>query len=220
MRFRVLVWKDIHIEFRAKQFLYAGIVFGILLILVIGMALNAASRLPADVAAGILWMSILFATVLSLNRHDKKEREMDARLGTLLAPMDRSLIYYAKWTSTSLFLLLNNLAMWIAFTVILNEPLPKSVLSFVFALVIGTIGLAGMGTFLTLVAAESSMRDVLVPILLFPLSIPFLLGLIRLTMFALAPSAVLPQIWFEVVGGYVVAFSVLPWLLFEPLMEV
>lgn len=219
-RYRVLVWKDIRIEFRAKQFLYAGIVFGILLVLVVGMALDAASRLPTDLAAGILWMCILFSTILSLNRHDMKEREMEARLGTLLAPMDRSLLYYAKWTSTSLFLLINNLALWLAFTTILNEGAPRSVPTFLFTILVGTVGLTGMGTFLTLVAGQSSMRDILVPILLFPLSIPLLLGLIRLTMFALVPTHEVPIIWYEVVAGFVLAFAVLPWLLFEPLMEV
>ncbi|MDQ0188397.1 heme exporter protein CcmB [Alicyclobacillus cycloheptanicus] len=215
-----MVWKDIRIEFRARQFVISTLAFGVLLLVVMGIALNAASRLPTDWSAGLLWMMLFFATSISMNRHDLKERELGGWLGMLLAPVDRSVIFYAKWVSTCLFVLVSQVTLVLAYFVILNQPMPQLPGVLAWVLVGGAVGLTGIGSFLATLAAQSSMRDMLVPMLLFPLTIPLLIALIRLTVFAFEPLGAHPQIWVEVLIGYIAAFALLPWLLYEPLMEV
>lgn len=215
-----LIAKDIRIEMRGKQFLLSTVAFGVLLVLIVGIALDTAAAMSRDWSAGLLWLCLFFATSVSINRHDVKEREYGAQLGLLLLPVDRSLLFYAKWVSTCLFVLVSEIALVAAFLIILNQPLPARPADLAFVLLSGSVGLAGIGSFLSTLAAQSTMRDVLVPMLLFPLGIPLFIALIRLTVFTFASGSAHPAIWAEVVGAYIVAFAVLPWLLYEPLMEV
>lgn len=215
-----LIWKDIRIEFRARQLIVSTLAFGVLLLLVMGIALNTAPDLPTDWSAGLLWMILFFTTSLSMNRHDLKERELGGWLGMLLVPVDRSMLFYAKWVSTCLFVFVSEVALVLAFFVILNQPMPKLPGVFGWTLAGGAVGLTGVGSFLATLAAQSSMRDILVPMLLFPLTIPLFITLIRLTVYAFNPVLSHPQIWVVVLVGYIAAFAVLPWLLYEPLMEV
>jgi heme exporter protein B len=216
----MLVWKDMKSELRGGQFILSSLAFGILLVLIIGMAMNADSRFNADWRAGLLWMSLFFSTAISMNRHDDRDRLLGGWLGVLLTPIDRSLIYYAKWVSTSVFVLIAEAGMVMAYFVILNQPLPHRLFPFIWVFVGGTIALTGVGTFVATLAANSAMKDLLTPLLLFPITIPLFLALIRLTVYTFAPDYAFPGIWLEVFLGYIVAFLLLPWLLYETLMEV
>lgn len=215
-----LVWKDIQVEIRAKQLIVSTLAFGVLLVLIIGISLDAAPKLPTDWSAGLLWLCLFFSTAISMNRHDQTERELGAGLGALLLPVDRSVLFYAKWMSTCLFVLGSEATLTVAFLVILNQPMPARPGALAWVLAAGAIGLTGVGSFLATLAAQSTMRDILVPMLLFPMTIPLFIALIRLTVFTFAPGLAHPQIWVEVLVGYIAAFAVLPWLLYEPLMEV
>lgn len=216
---KALMWKDIQTELRGGRFVLSSLAFGILLILVVGMALDGSSRLPASFAAGLLWLNLFFSTAISMGRHDAKDREMGGILGMLLTPVDRSLIFYAKWMTTLLLVVVAELGMLGAFFIILNEPLPVRLGAFALVMLAGTMGLTGIGTFLATLTANSSMRDILIPLLLFPLCIPMFLSLIQLTVFSLGAAAQ-TGVWLEVLIGYLVVLAVLPWLLYEPLMEV
>lgn len=215
-----LVWKDLRTEARSRQFLLAAVAFGILFLLIMGMALNAVPRLPVHWYAGLLWMSSFFATALSMTRHDARDREFDALHGMLVAPMDRSVPYYAKWISTGLFVIVVELAISGAMFIIFNQPLPRQPLVFLGILIGGAAGLTGVGTFLATLTATSSIRDMLLPLTLFPLAIPLFLALVQLTADAFAGSLGSQQVWVEVMIGYVIAFAVLPGVLYEMLLEV
>lgn len=217
--FQALVWKDVCTELRGGRFVISSLAFGVLLILVVGMALGGAGRLPVDWSAGLLWLNLFFSSAISIGRNDAKDREMAGHWGLLLAPMDRSVIFYAKWLTTFLFVFVAEIGMIGAFFIILNQPVPKHPLSFVFVMLGGTMGLTGLGTFLATLAATSSMRDILVPLLLFPLAIPMFLALIQLTLFAFGGISH-TGVWLQVLLGYLTILLILPWLLYEPLMEV
>ena len=218
--FLILLHKDIKIEFRAKQALFATMAFGVLLILMIGMALDSQGPLPPEIGAGVLWMAMLFAIAIGMNRHDVQDRELEGRQGLFLAPIDPSLIYYAKWMSTMIVVGLANLATLIAFFVILNQPLAVHGWAFVGGFLLGTMSLTGIGTFLATLCVHSRLRDILVPVLLFPLAVPLLLALIRITVYASSAHVPSPTIWWEVLYAYLALFAVLPALLFETLLEV
>jgi len=217
--FQALVWKDVRTELRGGRFVVSSLAFGVLLILVVGMALGGAGQLPIDWSAGLLWLNLFFSTAISMGRHDAKDREMAGYWGLLVAPIDRSLIFYAKWVTTFLFVFVAEFGMVMAFFIILNEPFPKHPESFVFVMLGGTMGLTGLGTFLATLTATSSMQDILVPLLLFPLAIPMFLALIQLTVFAFGGIAQ-TGVWLQVLIGYLTILLLLPWLLYEPLMEV
>lgn len=214
-----LIWKDIQTELRGGRFVISSLAFGVLLVLVVGMALDGSGKLPVDWSSGLLWLNLFFSTAISMGRHDAKDREMGGILGLLLMPMDRSLIFYAKWLTTLMFVLVAELGMVGAFFIILNEPFPQRPVAFVLIMLGGTTGLTGIGTLLATLTANSSMRDVLIPLLLFPLTIPMFLALIQLTTFAFGALSQ-TGVWLEVLLGYLLVLAILPWLLYEPLMEV
>jgi heme exporter protein B len=215
-----LIAKDVKSEFRGRQFFFSCVAFGVLLVLIIGMALNADGRLSPEFSAGILWLSLFFSTAIGMTRHDAKERDLGGWLGLMLIPFDRSLVFYAKWVSTAVFVLMSQMALVLSFFIILNQPQPSLPLSFALVLVGGAIGLTGVGTFLVTIVSHSSMRDILLPLLLFPLGIPLFLAVIRLTVWTLTGHADGIDVWLVVLFGYIVSMGVLPWLVFETLMEV
>lgn len=211
---------DVQIEFRAKQFLLTTATFGILLLFILGIALDATSRMNALWSAGVLWLVIFFTTAIAMTRHDVKERELGALQALRMMPGDTSLIYYSKWLSTALFALVSEIALLVAFFIILNAPVPAHPIWLALVLLAGTLSLTGIGTFLVSVSANSQMRDILLPILLFPLGIPLFLAVIRLTAASLSTEMPASIIWTELMIGYLIVFSVLPWLLYELLLEV
>lgn len=215
-----LVYKDLIIEFRGRYFLLSSMTTGILLVLLLGIALDGVSHPPVIWVAGLLWLCILFASSVTFHRHAAKDEEFSANVGVSLAPIDKSMVFYAKWLSTLCFLFVVDAILTWVFFIILNTPLPFHRGFFILTLLLGISGLTGVGTFTSNLATHSQMREVLTPILLFPLCIPLFLAVIRLTVFTLEPAMPLPWLWLEVLLAYLAAFSVLPWLLYEPLLEV
>lgn len=218
--FWALVWKDLRTELRTGRMVISTLALGILLILIMGMALDAASNLESTWTAGLLWLVLFFTTSLSMSRHDAREQEFGGYLGALLAPVDRSLLFYAKWFSTWLLIVIAVCGMSLAFFIILNVPAPKLPLQFGLVVAGGTLGLSGAASFFATLAGNSSMRDILVPLMLFPVTIPLFLALIRLTIQALDPAVQAGVAWDEVLVGYIVVFAVMPWLLYEAMKEV
>ncbi|QQE76936.1 heme exporter protein CcmB [Alicyclobacillus sp. SO9] len=215
-----LVRKDIVLEIRGKQFIVSSAAFGVLMVFIMGIALNAASRIPVFWSSGLLWMAIFFTVSLGLNRRDDRDNEFDAWRGLWMAPLDRSLIYYAKWTSSSALVFITESALTVAYFIILNQPFPPHFVYFVLVLIGGAIGLTGIATFVATLATASSMRDLIVPLLLFPLTIPLFLALIHLTVMTLSAHQTMSLVWMDILIAYIVVFAVLPWLLYELLLEV
>lgn len=218
--FLALVWKDLRAEMQGGRLVISSLALGVLLILVVGMALDATGNFPAAWSSGLLWMILFFTTSLSMSRHDVKEQEFGGWMGALLAPIDRSLVFYAKWFATWLLVVVATCGMVVAFFIILNVPAPVRWGEFCWVIAVGTFGLSGAGTFLATLAGHSNLREVLVPLLLFPISIPLFLALTRLTLQSLDPLAAASFVWIEILLAYIVIVGILPWLLYELMMEV
>ncbi|MCL6600131.1 heme exporter protein CcmB [Alicyclobacillus macrosporangiidus] len=214
-----LLWRDVRIEVRRPQFFAASASFGVLLVFVTGIALDAAEHLPADWVSGVLWLDIFYAATVGVHRHDFKDIEWGGGEGVLLAPVDRSVIFYARWVSVSLFIAASGLVMAAAWFLLLNPPPPAQPGLFAFALGAGALGLGGVTTFVAALTAHTRLRDVLTPLLLFPLAIPLFIGVVRLTAYALEPTLGHPRVWVEEVLGYIAAMLVVPWLVYEWVME-
>ncbi|MDI3257979.1 MAG: heme exporter protein CcmB [Kyrpidia sp.] len=213
-----IVQKDVTLEYRRRWLLASAVLFGFLFVVVLGIAYNG-KPLPADAAAGALWMVILFSCVTILLRTSSFEEEQKAWYGLLMAPVDRSAIFYGKLVANTLFLFLVELAVTPSFWVILGVPGPASWLPLVVGLAAGAVGLAAVGTFLLFLTSASEGREILFPVSLIPLTIPLLLAVIRLTAASWTRSDDL-FVWYAVAGGYLVLFGLVPWLLFELLVEV
>jgi len=174
---RAILWKDVAIEWRSRQMLSAMIIFALLVILIFNFALELDARSRVNVTAGVLWVTFSFAGTLGLNRSMAIEKEGDALDGLLLAPIDRSAIYFGKLLGNILFMFVVESITLPIYSVLYNVNLFNAGLLMVIAL--GTLGYAAVGTLLASMAVQTRTRDLLLPILLFPVAIPLLVAAIR-----------------------------------------
>lgn len=174
---RAILWKDIAIEWRSRQMLSAMLIFSLLVILIFNFALELDARARINVTAGVLWATFAFAGTLGLNRSMALEKEGDALDGLLLAPIDRSAIYFGKLLANLFFMFVVELITLPVYSVLYNVNLFNAGLLLV--IVLGSLGYAAVGTLLASMAVQARTRDLLLPVLLFPLVIPALVAAIR-----------------------------------------
>jgi heme exporter protein B len=225
---RVLIWKEITSEIRAKEMLSSMLVFSLLVVAFFGFALDADNNLVARVFPGILWVTLTFAGILGLNRSFVSERQNDCIHGLMLCPVDRSAIYFAKTVMNLLLMGIVEIVTIPLFFVLFNYSPPVNLGLFIFATFLGTYGFMAVGTFLSALAANTRSSEVLLPILMIPLIVPALICTVQVTkvlfmgdISTLSPGTV-DSMWLflRLLGGYGVIFTVVPVMLFDFLLEV
>jgi heme exporter protein B len=218
---RALVWKEMLVELRARETIMAGAVFALLVLVVFSFAFDLRVENTAAVAPGVLWVTVDFAGVLSLGRAFARERDRRTLDGLLLAPVDRSALYLAKVFASLVSMLLVEVIAVPAFIALFNVPVDMGRL--VLALVLGTLGLAGVGTLFSAVAAHTRAREILLPLLLFPIQVPVILATVKSTGAAIhVPGVDQPAEignWLGMLVGFDVLFLALSVLLFEYAIE-
>jgi heme exporter protein B len=172
-----VVWKDVRAEFRSRELFSAMLVFSLLIILIFNFALELDIKARQSVTAGVLWATFAFAGTLGLNRSMAIEKDRGCLDGLLLAPVDRSAIYFGKVISNLAFMLIVEIIVLPVYSVLYNVNLFKPGLLLVFLL--GSIGYVAVGTLLAAMSVQTRTRDILLPILLFPVVIPVLLAAVK-----------------------------------------
>ncbi len=160
-----------------RELLSAMLVFGMLVILIFNFALELDVETRSTVTAGVLWVTFAFAGTLGLNRSMAVEKDRGCLDGLLLAPVDRTAIYFGKVISNLVFMLIVELIVLPLYSILYNINLFVPGLLLVFLL--GSIGYVVVGTLLATMAVHARTRDILLPILLFPLVVPILLNAVR-----------------------------------------
>lgn len=172
-----VVWKDVRAEFRSRELFSAMLVFSLLIILIFNFALELDIKTRQSVTAGVLWSTFAFAGTLGLNRSMAIEKDGGCLDGLLLAPVDRSAIYFGKVISNLAFMLIVELIVLPVYSVLYSVNLFQAGLLLV--ILLGSIGYAGVGTLLSTMSVQTRTRDILLPILLFPVVIPVLLAAVK-----------------------------------------
>jgi heme exporter protein B len=169
--------KDLVVEWRSRQLVTAMLVFVLLVILIFNFALELDARARSEVSAGVLWATFAFAGTLGLNRSMAVERDSRALDGLLLAPVDRSAIYFGKALANWIFILAVAAATLPIYAALYNLDLANGGLLTVIAL--GAWGYSAIGTMLAAMAVQARNRELLLPVLLFPIIIPLLIAAVR-----------------------------------------
>ncbi len=171
-----------------------------------------------QMAPGALWVTFTFAGLLGLNRAFAAERDQGSLEGLLLAPMDRSAIYFGKTLANVAFMLLVEVIVLPTATVLFDLNLLRAELLLVTFL--GTVGFASVGTLLGAVAINTRARDVMLPILLFPIAIPVVIAAVKLTAAILdTGSAAEGGVWWPILLSFDAIFLTVSALVFEYVME-
>ena len=210
--------KDLATELRSREVVSAMLVFAILMVLIFNFALELDKNARENVAVGALWATFLFAGTLGLNRIFASEADRTGMDALLLAPMDRSAIFFGKWLGAFLFILLVQAIILPIFTILYGVSLWHPL--FLGLIVLGTIGYSAVGTLLAAIALQTRMREVLLPILLLPVSIPLLLSAVKGCQLVLenAPwGDILPAVSFLI--AYDAIFLAIAYMTFDYLME-
>jgi heme exporter protein B len=172
-----IVKKDLTAEWRSRELFTSMLIFALLVILIFNFALELDARARASVTSGVLWVTFVFAGTLGLNRSMATEKDRGCLDGLLLAPLDRSAIYFGKAIGNLIFMIIVEIIVLPVYSVLYNTNLFKPGLLVV--VLLGSIGYIAVGTLLSTMAVQTRTRDVLLPILLFPLVIPVIIAAVK-----------------------------------------
>jgi heme exporter protein B len=163
-----IVWKDLTTERHTRQMLSVMLVFSLTAVVVFNIALYSDLAAAREVATGFIWITILLAGTLGLNRSLTSELENHSLEAILVAPIDRSAIYLGKVVSVTTFTLLMEALLVPIFIVFFNQPFWRPQVLFI--LILGTVGYVAAGVLITSMSVQTRTREVLLPVLLLPLT--------------------------------------------------
>jgi heme exporter protein B len=216
-----LVRKDLRAELRNLEAVPAMTLFVVSTFVVFHFALDR-DRLTGSLASGVLWVALLFAAVLGMNRLFVTEREQGGFDAFLLAPVDRTAMFVAKALVLFGFLVVVEVVAVLAFAVLLLGPgLGQTLPELPLVLLLADAGLAVIGTLVGALAVQTRARDLIVPLLALPLSVPLLIAAAEATAPLLAEggAGALEGRWLAVLGLYDVVFGLLAYAVFDYLLE-
>lgn len=173
------MWKDLLLEVRTKDFVISVLVFSLLTVVVFGIAIDPKSSGITSVASGVFWVSISFGCVLGMNRSFILEYESGGMFGLLNAPISRDAIFFGKMLGCLLFLLIVELFVFPIFVILFNVSLFDLLLIPVFVLT--SVGLSCLGTLASVMAINTRLRELMLPLIFLPAVIPIIIGAITLT---------------------------------------
>jgi heme exporter protein B len=220
-RVRAIIWKDLTSERRSKAGFNSVAFLGVLILLLFGFALGPDAEALRNAAAGALWLAILFAGVLAFNRSYQLELDGGALEPLLLYPAPRWTIYVGKFLANLLFVLLVEAVVVPVAIVLFGVSAAGGWLAQVGVLVLGTVGFVALGTFYAAMASRSRAREVLLPLLLFPMLVPVLLSAAEASQSMLAGDPMREAgAWIKLLSTFDVIFVVASVFAFEHVIEV
>jgi heme exporter protein B len=213
-----IVWKDVAAELRNRELISAMLVFALLVILIFNFALELDASSRSTVTSGVLWVTFAFAGTLGLNRSMATEKDRGCLDGLLLAPVDRSAIYFGKAIGNLLFMFIVEAIVLPVYSVLYNTNLFHPGLLLV--ILLGSIGYVAIGTLLSSMAVEARTRDVLLPILLFPVVVPVLIASVKASggfLEGIDMADIWP--WLNLLMVYDVVFIAVAFMVFDYVVE-
>jgi heme exporter protein B len=216
----VVLRKDLTVEARSREVVYTTAFFAISCILVFAFALVKEGRPLEDAAAGILWIAISFAGTLGLGRTFERERHTETLRALMLAPAERPAIYVGKLLGIVALLAVVELILVPLVALLFDAPMLARPFWMMALLSAGTIGFASVGTLFAAMLVRTRSRDVLLPVLLYPITVPVIIAGVRGTMALLQPTPDLEMVrfWVALLVFFDVVFVTLALWTFEPLM--
>ena len=178
---KAIIWKDFITELKTRELFSSMFIFALLVVIIFIFSINLSLVKASEVGPGVLWVAFLFAGTIGLNRSFMLEKENGCLQGLLLAPMDKTALYFGKLVSNFVFLLIMELFTLPLFMVFFNIDLFSNLTPLFYVIFAGTLGFCAVGTLLSSLSANLKTRDIMLPILLYPLIIPIIIGSVRMT---------------------------------------
>src|SRR5690348_5863142 len=211
-----ILWKDIRYELRSKQTWLGMGMFALLVLVIFNFTFDLRVDNVSAIAPGVLWIAFLFASLLGLGRTLVAEREQHSMDRLLLCPVDRKAIYLAKLLGNLLFIGVVEIVALPIYALLFNVPFAAGAL--IPIVLLGTVGIASVGTLFSAMAAATRARELLLPILVFPLIVPIVIACVRATGALMVITANEPP-WLGLIAAFDAIFLSLSTVLFEYVIE-
>jgi len=210
-----ILWKDIRYELRSKQTWLGMGMFALLVLVIFNFTFDLRVDNVSAVAPGVLWIAFIFASLLGLGRTLAAEREQSSMDRLLLCPVNRKAIYLAKLLGNLLFIGVVEIVALPVYALLFNVSLPAALLLIV---LLGTLGIASIGTLFSVMAAATRARELLLPILVFPLIVPVVISVIQATQQLMVPKVNEPP-WIGLLIAFDIIFLSISMLTFQYVIE-
>ncbi len=180
-----LIWliagKDLRIEYRSRNAFLTTLFFAVLILIIFNFAFDPGSLATREAAPGILWVALIFPGVIQLNRSFQSEAEEGTLAAIILSPLERGVVFLGKFFANWIFLLIIDLLILLAFVIFYNFAFSGRLLWILLLLLAGSAGFTAVGTVFAAMLTNVRARDVLLPVLLFPIIVPIILAAVNAT---------------------------------------
>jgi heme exporter protein B len=216
----IVAWKDLVVERRSKENINALLFFSLLLLFIFQFALGPDRERLTAVLPGVLWLGFILSGLLGLNRSFLVERDNDCWEGLLLAPGDKSAIYLGKLAGNLALMFFVEALVLILFVIFFNIDISHALPGLILVIVLGTVGLASVGTLFAAMTAQARARELLLPVLLIPVQVPVLLATVKTTEAVLAGESFTEVAhWLKLLAAFDVIYLVVAMLTFDYVLE-
>jgi len=215
-----VAWKDLRIELRSREIVYTMVFFGALLVVIYSFAFPNDARAIRGSVPGMLWVSLAFTGTIGLGRAFDRERENDTMRALLLAPVPRLAVFLGKALATTALVLTVAVVCTPLLALFLQAPLFAHPVPLILIVVLGAVGIAVIGSVFAATLLKVRSRDVLLPVILYPLLVPLFVAGTSCTAALVAeiPNFDAAWYWIQFLGIYDAAFLVLSIWVFESLV--
>ena len=213
--------KDLVIEARSRELASTTLFFAVSVVLVFSFSFVVHGVVLTDAAAGILWVAIAFSGTLALGRTFERERQADTLKALLLSPAERPAVYLGKLAGVLLLMMVVETFMVPLVGLLFQAPLGRAPLLLIALLLTGTLGFAAVGTLFAAMLIRAHSRDVMLPVLLYPITVPLVIAGVRGTasIFAAEPDLAVAQAWLSMLVFFDAVFLTLALWVFGPVMS-
>ena len=178
---KTIVWKDLVTELKTRELFSSMFIFALLVIVIFIFSVDLSIVKANEVGPGVLWVAFLFAGTMGLNRSFMLEKENGCLQGLILTPADRTAIYFGKLISNLIFLLVMEIFILPLFMLFFNVDIISFIGPLLVVIFMGTLGFCAIGTLLSSLSSNLKTREIMLPILLYPLIVPVVIAVVRMT---------------------------------------
>ena len=216
----LIVRKDLTVEVRSRELAYTTLFFAVSCVLVFAFSLVQEGRAAEGVGAGVLWMAIMFAGNLALGRTFERERQSETLRALMLVPAPRPAVYLGKLTGIVLLLAITEAVLVPLVALLFESALLSHPFWLASVVATGTVGFAAVGTLFAAMLVRARSRDVLLPVLLYPITVPVLIAGVRATVAIAQPEfdVEVVRFWLMLLVAFDIVFITLSLWTFEPVM--
>jgi heme exporter protein CcmB len=213
-----VAWKDLRVEFRSREIIYTMTFFAAMLVIIFSFAFVSDDGVIKDAVPGMVWVAVAFAGTLGLSRAFDRERESDTMRGLLLSPASRTSIFLGKAIGIVVFMVIVEAVVLPLVAVLFDAPLFDHPLQLLLLFVLATIGFAVVGCVFAAMLLRVRSRDVLLPVVLYPILVPLLIAGTKGTAGVLENDLEAAYYWIQFLGVYDGVFIVVSLWSFESLV--